>query len=104
MKGFAKFGLGLSLTLGVAGIPSMLAGKLVEMLAFSMPDGNGGLKLATRSDSSKEWRSLGNFHSFLGSDFGAWGSGKKMHNVRLAQDDNGIFWVVFNPDKEGEVT
>ncbi|MDE6291192.1 MAG: alpha-L-arabinofuranosidase, partial [Muribaculaceae bacterium] len=73
------------------------------MLAFSMPDGNGGLKLATRPDASKEWRTLGNFHSFLGSDFGAWGSGKRMHNVRLAQDDKGTFWIVFNPDKEGEV-
>ena len=82
---------------------SISAGKPVEMLAFSMPDGNGGLKLATRADASKEWRVLGNFHSFLGSDFGAWGSGKKMHNVRLAQDDKGVFWVVFNPDKDGEV-
>ncbi|MDE6741874.1 MAG: carbohydrate binding domain-containing protein [Muribaculaceae bacterium] len=103
MKGFAKFGLGLSLALGAAGITSITAGKPVEMLAFSMPDGNGGLKLATRTDASKEWRTVGNFHSFLGSDFGAWGSGKKMHNVRLAQDNNGIFWIVFNPDKDGEV-
>ena len=103
MKRFVKFGLGLSLTLGAAGCLPATAGKPVEMLAFSMPDGNGGLKLATRADASKEWRSLGNFHSFLGSDFGAWGSGKKMHNVRLAQDHNGSFWIVFNPYKEGEV-
>ena len=103
MKGILKFGLGLSLALGATGINGISAGKPVEMLAFSMPDGNGGMKLATRSDASKEWRTLGNFHSFLGSDFGAWGSGKRMHNVRLAQDDKGTFWVVFNPDKEGEV-
>ncbi|MDE5849903.1 MAG: carbohydrate binding domain-containing protein [Muribaculaceae bacterium] len=103
MKGILKFGLGLSLALGAAGFSSLMAGTPVEMLAFSMPDGNGGLKLATRSDSGKEWRPIGNFHSFLGSDFGAWGSGKKMHNVRLAQDDKGTFWVVFNPDKDGEV-
>ena len=104
MKGFVKLTLWLSLTFGAAGITSISAGRPVEMLAFSMPDGNGGLKLATRADASKEWRTLGNFHSFLGSDFGAWGSGKKMHNVRLAQDDNGTFWIIFNPDKEGEVT
>ncbi len=103
MKRFAKYGLGLSLAFGAAGFNSIYAGNPVEMLAFSMPDGNGGLKLATRSDASKEWRTLGNFHSFLGSDFGAWGSGKKMHNVRLAQDDKGTFWMVFNPDKDGEV-
>ncbi|MDE5813836.1 MAG: carbohydrate binding domain-containing protein, partial [Muribaculaceae bacterium] len=104
MKGLEKLGLGLAVALGTAGIPTAYAGQPVEMFAFSMPDGNGGLKLATRTDSSKEWRALGNFHSFLGSDFGAWGSGKKMHNVRLAQDDNGYFWILFNPDKDGEVT
>lgn len=103
MKGFVKFILGLSLAIGATGLNHMMAGTPVEMLAFSMPDGNGGLKLASRSDASKEWRSLGNFHSFLGSDFGAWGSGKKMHNVRLAQDEKGTFWIVFNPDKDGEV-
>ena len=103
MKRFVKFGLGLSLALGALGTSSITAGNPIEMLAFSMPDGNGGLKLATRSDSGKEWRTIGNFHSFLGSDFGAWGSGKKMHNVRIAQDDKGTFWVVFNPDNNGEV-
>lgn len=103
MKGFFKLGLGLVVALGATGTPSISAGKPVDMLVFSMPDGSGGLKLATRSDSGKEWHSLGNFHSFLGSDFGAWGSGKKMHNVRIARDDKGTFWVLFNPDKNGEV-
>ncbi|MDE5870540.1 MAG: carbohydrate binding domain-containing protein [Muribaculaceae bacterium] len=93
----------MSIALAASSAYEMSAGQPVEMLAFSMPDGNGGLKLATRSDASKEWRTLGNFHSFLGSDYGAWGSGKKMHNVRLAQDDKGTFWVVFNPDSKGEV-
>ncbi|MDE5793517.1 MAG: alpha-L-arabinofuranosidase, partial [Muribaculaceae bacterium] len=79
------------------------AGKPIEMLAFSMPDGNGGLKLASRSASDKEWRTIGNFHSFLGSDYGAWGSGKKMHNVKIGKDADGVFWVIFNPDKKGEV-
>lgn len=54
MKGFAKFGLGISLALGAAGINAISAGTPVEMLAFSMPDDNGGLKLATRTDASKE--------------------------------------------------
>ncbi|MDE6648617.1 MAG: carbohydrate binding domain-containing protein [Muribaculaceae bacterium] len=75
----------------------------MEMLAFSMPDGSGGLKLASRSGTGKEWRTVGNFHSFLGSDFGAWGRGKRMHNVRIGQDDSGTFWILFNPDIEGEV-
>ncbi len=103
MKRFLTLGLGLSLIFGAINISNILAGTTVEMLAFSMPDGNGGLKLASRTDADKEWRSIGNFHSFLGSDYGAWGSGKKMHNVRIGQDADGIYWVLFNPDKNGEV-
>ncbi len=79
------------------------AGKPIEVLAFSMPDGSGGLKLATRDNSKKEWRSIGNFYNFLSSDFGPWGSGKRMHNVRLSQDADGKYWILFNPDKDGEV-
>ncbi|MDE6023608.1 MAG: carbohydrate binding domain-containing protein, partial [Muribaculaceae bacterium] len=41
--------------------------------------------------------------SFLGSDYGSWGTNKRMHNVRISQDNTGKFWVVFNPDKNGEV-
>lgn len=102
MKIFFKIGLGLYLALGTATAVTY-AGTPTEIMAFSMPDGNGGMKLAYRSDSGKEWRTIGNFHSFLGSDFGAWGSGKKMYNVRIGQDADGIFWVVFNPDKNNEV-
>lgn len=79
------------------------AGKPVELLAFSMPDGAGGMKLATRQSPDKDWRPIGNMHSFLNSDYGSWGSNKRMHNVRLAQDETGRFWVVFNPDKNNEV-
>lgn len=84
-------------------ICSASAGEPVELLAFSMPDGGGGLKLATRKDSNSQWRSVGNFWTFLGSDFGAWGSGKRMYNVRLTHDKDGKWWIVFNPDAEGEV-
>ncbi len=103
MKSLCKMALGMTLILSSQGLAEIYAGNPVEMLAFSMPDGNGGLKLASRADSLHEWRSIGNFHSFLGSDYGAWGSGKKMHNVRIGQDENGIFWIVFNPDRKGEV-
>ncbi len=101
MKNFNK--IGIALLMGFLGHALSYAGSPTEMLAFSMPDGNGGMKLASRSDSKKDWRSIGNFHSFLGSDYGAWGSGKKMHNVRIGQDSDGLFWILFNPDKEGEV-
>lgn len=102
MKKIFKFGLGVTLLLSSMTSIDATAGKPLEVFAFSLPDGNGGLKLATR-DNNKEWRSIGNLHSFLVSDFGAWGSGKRMHNVRLSQDDNGRFWILFNPDKNSEV-
>lgn len=95
--------IGISLISGIFGLGNAFAGNPVEVLAFSMPDGNGGMKLATRDAKTNEWRSIGNFHNFLSSDFGAWGSGKRMHNVRLAQDANGKYWILFNPDKKGEV-
>lgn len=93
----------MALSLSSIGCVEVSARRPVEVLAFSMPDGNGGLKLASRSGAGKEWRSIGSMYSFLGSDYGSWGSGKRMHNVRIGQDDNGNYWVVFNPDKKGEV-
>lgn len=103
MKRFFSLGVASALLLSAAASSEIHAGNPVEILAFSMPDGNGGLKLATRDGKTNKWRPLGNFHNFLSSDFGPWGSGKRMHNVRLAQDENGRFWIVFNPDKNGEV-
>lgn len=104
MKTLFKWGLGVSLLAGVMAPDAMMAGKPTEVLAFSMPDGNGGMKLATRSAKDHKWKSIGNFYNFLGSDYGAWGSGKRMYNVRLAQAEDGRYWVLFNPDKKGEVT
>lgn len=103
MKKLNKIALGLTLITGLGGIQDAIAGKPVEVLAFSMPDGNGGMKLATRQGKNKEWRSIGNFYNFLSSDFGAWGSGKRMYNVRLALDADGKYWVLFNPDKNSDV-
>ncbi len=92
-----------SMAIVLAGTGCCFAGNPVELLAFSMPDGTGGMKLATRAAADKEWRTIGNSWTFLASDYGAWGSQKKMHNVRIGRDDAGRYWVVFNPDKEGEV-
>ena len=103
MKKIQYLKLSLSLVLGLAGGNMAVSGNPVEILAFSLPDGSGGLKLAYRASSDKAWSSIGNHHSFLGSDFGAWGKGKKMYNVRIGQDDNGTYWIIFNPDKNGEV-
>ncbi len=103
MKRFSKICIALYSILGASVFSNINAGTPVEMLAFSMPDGNGGLKFASRASKDKDWRTIGNFHSFLGSDYGAWGSGKKMHNVRISQDSEGTYWLLFNPDKNSEV-
>lgn len=96
-----KFAATLALAVACGG--SCMAGNPVELFAYSMPDGAGGMRLATRASADKEWRTVGGSWSFLGSDFGKWGAQKRMHDVRIGRDDDGTFWVVFNPDKEGEV-
>lgn len=103
MRKIGKFAAGLTVALAMTGVEDCLAGRPVDMLAYSMPDGTGGMRLATRASADKEWRTIGGPHSFLGSDFGAWGSQKKMHNVRIGKAADGSYWVVFNPDKAGEV-
>lgn len=104
MKKILGLGIILSIALGAASVPTVNAGNPVELLAYSLPDGIGGLRLAYRASSDKGWRPVAGSYSFLGSDYGAWGSGKKMHNVRIGQDSDGRYWVVFNPDKDGEVS
>ena len=96
-----KFTAALALATACAG--NGMAGNPVEMLAYSMPDGAGGMRLASRTSADKEWRTVGGSWSFLASDFGKWGAQKRMHDVRIGRDDDGTFWIVFNPDKEGEV-
>lgn len=96
-----KFAATLALAVACGG--SSMAGNPVELFAYSMPDGAGGMRLATRASADKEWRTVGGSWSFLSSDFGKWGAQKRMHDVRIGRDDDGTFWVVFNPDKEGEV-
>lgn len=103
MKRYLKSGFNYCLAIIASIAIDASAGTPVELFAFSMPDGAGGMKLATRQRSGQEWRTIGNMWSFLGSDYGSWGSNKRMHNVRISQDNNGKFWVVFNPDKNGEV-
>ncbi|MDE6859521.1 MAG: carbohydrate binding domain-containing protein [Duncaniella sp.] len=54
-----------------------------DLFSYSTPDGKSGLRLAWRSDSTAAWQPLGNNLNFVSSDFGPWGSHKKMHSPRL---------------------
>ena len=53
-----------------------------------------GLQIAWSVD-RENWHGIGPEFRFLGSDFGAWGSQKKMINPFLFQDKNGLFHCLF---------
>jgi alpha-L-arabinofuranosidase len=53
-----------------------------------------GLQLAWSND-KKNWNTIGNGYSFLKSDYGAWGSGKRMLNPFLVQGKNQLWYCVW---------
>lgn len=72
----------------------------VEIFVYSQPDGTGGMKIATKCSHSGEWKPFADNRTVLSSDFGAWGSAKRMFFPVIAYDDNNQMWgVTFNPDK-----
>ncbi len=56
----------------------------VLLFSYSHVDGAGGLKLAWSPDGN-QWFSIGNGLSFVNSDFGPWGSMKRMFRPHLQQ-------------------
>lgn len=56
----------------------------VYLFSYSHADGRGGLKLAWSPDGNK-WFSLAEDNSFVNSDFGPWGSMKRMFRPHLMQ-------------------
>lgn len=66
----------------------------VSLFAYSSADGKGGLKLAWLDGT--EWVLFGDGKDFLKSDFGPWGSMKKMYSPVLCKTKDGwrcLFWV-----------
>lgn len=67
-------------------------------------DGQSGLVIlqAHKSKEGTKWMNKGIGQRLTGSDFGAWGSGKKMFNPRVFRDStNGSWHLLFNVDKDG---
>jgi alpha-L-arabinofuranosidase len=56
----------------------------VYLFSYSAADGRGGLKFAWSGD-RQQWRSLADGYSYLSSDFGPWGSMKRMYSPHLTQ-------------------
>jgi alpha-L-arabinofuranosidase len=56
----------------------------VYLFSYSAADGRGGLKFAWSGDGER-WQNLADGYSFLSSDFGPWGSMKRMYSPHLTQ-------------------
>jgi hypothetical protein len=56
--------------------------------------GTNGLRFAWSAD-QKNWQSVANGYVFLKSDYGAWGSEKKMYDPYLIQGKNGRWEMVW---------
>lgn len=70
----------------------------VEMAAFSAADGNSGLQLAWKSAQDDVWVSIGQGVNFVNSDFGPWGSHKKMFAPVLTCDSDGMWELTWIAD------
>lgn len=80
---------------------SVLFAGATDIFFYSPEDGSGGLKFAVSVDDSS-WRSIGGGYDFVKSDFGAWGSGKKMWDPQLFPTSSG--WsCLFKATPEGSV-
>ena len=89
----------LAMVLGA--MPATVAGA--ELFSYSLSDGNSGLRLAWRADSTEQWQPLGG--DWVRNDFGPWGSHKKMFSPRLFHDASDGNWVAtWSATKDGSVT
>lgn len=89
-----------SILTGIFGLAALCAGA-TDLFFYSPENGSGGLRLAVSED-GKSWRSVGNGYDFVKSDFGTWGSGKKMWNPQLFPTSTG--WsCLFRATPDGSV-
>lgn len=67
----------------------------VYLFAYSVNEGKSGLTLAWSRD-QKSWNAMGPEHCFLFSDFGTWGSQKRMFSPFLYQDNTGLWHCLWS--------
>lgn len=91
--------LALALTLGASSVKA----ADIELFNYAEPDGNSGLRLAWRTDSTSQWQPLG--YDFVRSDFGPWGSFKKMFGPKLfVNGADGRWTAIWKASPDGDVT
>ena len=72
-----------------------------EVFVYSPANGEGGLRIATRT-AEGVWQPIGDGYDFVRSDFGAWGSHKKMWEPKLYK--TGDNWMcLFKATNDGTV-
>lgn len=80
-------------------------GENVEMFSYSLPGGQSGLRIAWRQNADSPWQKIGNGYNLVNSDFGAWGSHKKMISPKLMKSRLDGKWVcIWEADPKGGVT
>lgn len=89
------------LTIAIAALSTLRAGipDSVWVRPAALPRG-GGLLLEWSSDGDR-WQSVTEGR-ILGSDYGAWGSGKKLYSPSLTQRGDGLFVLAFQVDDRSE--
>ena len=74
-----------------------------ELFSYAFPGGDSGLRLAWRMDSTDQWKAFG--YDFVRSDFGPWGSYKKMFSPKLfVNGSDGRWTAVWSATPDGSVT
>ncbi len=74
-----------------------------ELFSYAFPGGDSGLRLAWRTDSTDQWKAFG--YDFVRSDFGPWGSYKKMFSPKLfVNGSDGRWTAVWSATPDGSVT
>ncbi|MGW8314827.1 MAG: alpha-L-arabinofuranosidase C-terminal domain-containing protein [Bacteroidales bacterium] len=71
----------------------------VYLFAYSVNQGRDGLAFAWSLD-HKDWHPIGPHHVFLYSDFGSWGSQKKLEDPFLMQDQQGRWHCLWTLNTE----
>lgn len=74
----------------------------IYLFAYSSNDGKSGLNLAWSED-KVNWHEIGTNTSFLNSDYGSWGSQKRMYNPYLIQDKLGTWHCIWSLNNEDNV-
>lgn len=73
----------------------------IDIFTYSTADGTSGLRLATQ-DKENNWKTIGDLR-LVGSDFGAWGSEKRMYNPVMYFDNDADTWhLIFDVTEDGE--